>query len=394
MKSRILGGALLIAGTSLGAGMLALPLATAASGFFHSISLFIAMWLLTVMAAYYLLETNLCLPEGSNLISMAQATLGWPGQALTWLVYLLFLYTLISAYIAGGGDLLHFLTESIHLHTPAWVDTVLFTGLLGYVVYRDITTVDWVNRGLMLVKMLAYLTLVILILPHVHLRYLEFGSFSKLKSAVMFVVVSFGYSIIIPSLRRYLHSDEKAIKATILLGSSLALICYLLWDLAVQGSIPSYGIGGLVHISTSGHATSELTEVLSTGLGSKSIARAAHLFTSICITTSFLGVSLCLADFLTDGFKLKRTKHHRYLVTALCFLPPLTLVLLFPNTFIVGLKYAGILCLILLLIIPALMAWSHRYLTKQPSKYRVWGGWPLLALTLVTSFYLLIYSFS
>ena len=95
MKSKVFGGVLLIVGTSIGGGMLALPMAAAAGGFYHSIILFLGAWLVTVLAAFYTLEVNLWLPEDTNLISMAKVTLGRPGQLITWISYLL-LYTLLE----------------------------------------------------------------------------------------------------------------------------------------------------------------------------------------------------------------------------------------------------------------------------------------------------------
>jgi len=382
MKSKILGGVLLIIGTSLGAGMLALPLVTAAGGYFHSLWLFLGMWLLTVFAAFLLLEVTLWLPEETNLISMANKTLGRSGRLVTWLVYLLLLYSLLSAYIAGGSDLLHGILLSFHIQTPSWIDSFIFTAILG---------TDWTNRVLMTVKMSAYVILLALITPHVHPQRLLGGHFMLLSSAVMVVVTSFGYSVIIPSLRRYFNSNVNALRLTIALGSVGALLCYLLWDFVVQGSVMSSGPIGLINIATSGHATSELTRALSTQLGSQAISDSAHVFTSVCVTTSFLGVSLCLSDFLTDGLQVRRRGVHRWLVMGVTFLPPFAVVLVYPDAFIMGLRYAGVFCVLLLLLIPALMVWSGRYVKKISGGYQVWGGRSVLLLSIIISFALLIY---
>ncbi|MCB1827655.1 MAG: tryptophan/tyrosine permease, partial [Coxiellaceae bacterium] len=148
---------------------------------------------------------------------------------------------------------------------------------------------------------------------------------------------------------------------------------------------------GLIHIAQSGHATSELTTALSTQLGSAAISDSAHVFTSVCVTTSFLGVALCLSDFLTDGLRVRRRGWHRWLVMAVTFLPPLAVVLVYPNAFIMGLRYAGVFCVLLLLLIPAVMVWSGRYVKKIATGYRVWGGLPVLLLSIIVSVALLLY---
>ena len=86
MDSKLIGGILLIVGTSIGGGMLALPIATSYLGFYGSLLLFVGCWLVMTSAALLLLEVNLWLPENSNLISMAKATIGQSGQIVAWLV--------------------------------------------------------------------------------------------------------------------------------------------------------------------------------------------------------------------------------------------------------------------------------------------------------------------
>jgi len=391
MGSKILGSVLLIVGTSLGAGMLALPVVTAAGGYWHSLWLFFGIWLLTVFTAFLLLEVNLWLPERTNLISMAKSTLGTFGQIITWLTYLLLLYSLLSAYIAGGSDLLHNVLQLFRIDSPPWLDATLFTFVLGAVVYNGIKVVDWTNRGLMAIKLTAYVILIILVTPYVKFQNLEIGHFPLLSSAIMVVITSFGYSIIIPSLRTYFDSNVAALRITVALGSLIVLICYLAWDFVVQGSLVSGGAQGLIHMAVSGHATSDLTIALSTQLHNARISKAAHIFASVCITTSFLGVSLCLTDFLADGFHVAKVGLARWGIMGGAFLPPLIIVLFYPAAFIIGLRYAGVFCVLLLMLIPGLMAWSGRYMKNMASGYQVWGGKTILLGSIIISALLLVY---
>ncbi len=392
MKSKLIGGVLLIVGTSIGGGMLALPMAAAAGGFFHSMLLFLGAWIVTVLAAFYILEVNLWLPEGTNLVSMAKVTLGKPGQLVTWFAYLLLLYSLLSAYIAGGTDLFHSLLLLVHINSPHWLDSVLFVMILGAILYYGVRAVDWVNRGLMSTKLIAYILLVVLITPHINVMKLEGGHVLLLSGAVMVVITSFGYATIVPTLRTYFKSNVSALRFTIAVGSLVPLICYLLWNMVVQGSIASSGNHGLVHMAVSGHAVSNLTNALSTRLGSQIIDGLTHFFTSICIATSFLGVSLCLSDFLTDGLKIGTSVSRRLFIVGLTLMPPLAIILFYPDVFIIGLNYAGIFCVVLLMLLPALMVWSGRYVTKLASGYEVTGGKLFIILEILISLALLVFA--
>src|SRR5579883_1758407 len=160
MDFKLLGSVLLIVGTSIGAGMLGLPIATAQLGFTGSLILLFGCWFVMTAGALLLLEVNLWLPQNSNLISMAKATIGPIGQIIAWATFLLLLYSLLCAYIAGGSDLLHNLLLATGMNLPAWVASFLFTILFGTVVYCGIRSVDYVNRGLMFIKLGAYALLI------------------------------------------------------------------------------------------------------------------------------------------------------------------------------------------------------------------------------------------
>jgi len=74
-NNRVFGAILLITGTCIGAGMLALPVSTAQYGLLPSALLFVSCWLTMTFAALLILEVNLWLPHDSNMISMAHAKL-------------------------------------------------------------------------------------------------------------------------------------------------------------------------------------------------------------------------------------------------------------------------------------------------------------------------------
>ena len=391
IRSKFIGGILLIVGTSIGGGMLALPMATASGGFLHSLLLFVAVWLVTVVAAFFILEVNLSLPNNTNLVSMAKRTLGPLGQVVTWVFYLLLLYALLCAYTAGGSDLVQSLLQGVGLSVSSALSSFIFLVILGSIVFNGIRVVDFTNRGLMFAKLSLYFLLVLLISPHVNTPYLKGGSYTMLFSAVFVVVTSFGYAIIIPSLRTYFHSDVKKLRWVLGVGSLVPLICYVLWDAAVQGSLPVGGPEGLEHIASSAHAVSKMTSLLSVTAHNHWVGKMTHLFSYVCIATSFLGVSLCLTDFLADGFQMRKQGGSRWFIMACTFVPPWLIVVLYPHAFITALSYAGLFCVILLLLLPGLMVWYGRYKTKTITGYRFFGGKFVVIIEIFISVLLIIF---
>lgn len=381
MKSKLLGGILLVVGTTIGAGMLALPVATAEVGFWGSTLLLLVSWAIMTACAFLFLEVNLWLPPNSNLVSMAGATLGKWGQGLAWVVYLVLLYSILSAYIAGGGDLFHYILATSGIKIPLGLAAVLFTGAFGAVVYLGIRSVDYVNRGLMFGKMSALLILIALILPFVTATNLDGGNIRYITSpsSVTVTAVAFACLMIIPSLRTYFGENVAELRKAILIGTLIPLGCYIAWDMVIMGVIPLDGPVGLKNLLHSTGANSGLVETLTSILNKNTVTTIAKFFTSICMATSFLSVSLSLSDFLSDGLSVTKRGMGNVLIMGGTFLPPLLIVLFYPDAFLTGLEYAGLSVAILMILLPPVMAWRGRYgAALAADGYRVWGGKMLL----------------
>ncbi len=391
-NSKFFGGILLIIGTSIGGGMLALPVATASVGFVNSLIFLILCWIIMTIGALLILEVNMQLPIGSNMISMAKATLGLPGQIIGWITYLLLLYALISAYISGGSDVLQQLMQRIHISLPNWITSIIFTMLFGAVVYNGINAVISVNRILMLGKFGVYILLILVISPYIKIQSWLGGTANTITSSIMVLITSFGFASIIPSLREYLHNDLVLLRKLVIIGSLIPLICYILWDAVIMGVIPRHGVHGLMVLNQTDHATSGLNIALNAAVNSHIISGFFNFFTSICMITAFLGVSIGLFDFLADGCKLQKTGIQKVMLCGFTFLPPLIIVLMKPGIYLHALSYAGICCIILLLLLPIIMAWSARVRsvkTTQNIKILVGGGYPFLVIILLIAMYLL-----
>lgn len=357
--NKFIGAILLIIGTSIGGGMLALPLVSIQVGLVNALLLFVVAWFLMTTAAVYILKVNQTLPHGTNMISMAQATLGKSGQVVTWISYLLLLYCLLAAYIAAGTDLLVNLFNMFHLHLYDWMASLLFLAIFGAIIFRGVRIVDIANRGLMTLKLGSFALLLILLVTHVHMHNLDVGSYTHAPAAILVVITAFGYAVIIPSLRDYFGEDDHLMLKAVLIGSLVPLACYVAWVFVVLGVVPP---------ATPLTNLSQLIVNLSVISHSGWVTDFVHLFTYVCITTSFLGVSLALTDFIADGFQLEREGRSRWLIMAITYLPPLVMVLFYPAIFVHGLALAGIFCIILLMLLPALMALK----IKVSNRWLIW----------------------
>ena len=83
----------------------------------------------------------------------------------------------------------------------------------------------------------------------------------------------------------------------------------------------------------------------------------ALVFSITSITTSFLGVSLGLVDFLMDAFKLRESKNGRICILMAVYMFALLLSFTTLRVFYISLKYgAGIASIFLLIFLPTLLS--------------------------------------
>lgn len=390
-NTKFIGGILLIAGTSIGGGMLALPISTAALGFTNSLVFLFLCWLVMTCGALLMLEVSLRLPVGNNIISMAKVTLGPYGQIIAWVSYLGLLYTLLAGYIAGGSDVLNSLFKTI-IDLPSWCTTLMFTLIFSLVVYCGIKALDYFNRGFMLCKFAIYFLLVATISPKINLATLQGGSMPAITGSLMILITSFGFASIVPTLREYYQDDIPSLRKVILIGSMIPLTCYIIWNAIIMGVIHRDGSDGLITLMSAERANSGLITALSHAVHSQWINIFFSFFASICMITAFLGVSIGLFDFLADGLSLQKNGIQKKITLALTFLPPITVVIIKPDLYLQALNYAGICCVVLLLLLPALMSWRARKINLggKDQLCLIPGGNSALSLIIIIALILLI----
>ena len=230
-EGSILGGVLLIAGSCIGAGMLALPIITGIGGFIPSLIMFFFAWLFMSTTALLLLEANLALGYQLSLISIAEKTLGRGGKLLCWILFVFLFYSLSVAYIAASGSILRsILIDLVAITVPTWMGSLLFTLLFGVVIYVGTRPVDYLNRLLMAGLIVTYCVLIFLGSFHVNSEFLMLRQWRYSFAAIPVLIISFGFHNMIPSLADYFKGDLRRLRLTVLVGSILPLLIYLVWE--------------------------------------------------------------------------------------------------------------------------------------------------------------------
>lgn len=383
-KGSLPGAILLVSGCCIGAGMLGLPVLSALTGFEPTVYLFILSWLFMLTTGLLVLEVNLWFKEEINIVTMAERTLGKYGKTIAWSVFLFLFYCLMVAYASGSGELfadfVHDITQS---HIPAWVGSLLMVIIFAVLIYLGTIAVDHFNRFLVIGLIVSYLLLVFLGGSHVNNDYLKHKDWTASILVIPAMIVSFGFHNLIPSLTTYLNYDAKRLRLTLVIGSAIPLIIYLIWEWLLLGLIPVEGDTGFREALNSGDIT---TRVLKNAVQENLIVDVAQYFAFFAIVTSFLAVALSFVDFLSDGLHVKKTSKGKILLCTLALLPPFIFAIVYPKIFLIALNYAGGFGAVILFgILPAAMVWSGRYRKKLNHGHMVPGGRLTLILVILGS---------
>ena len=377
--NKTVGSTLLVAGTMIGAGMLAMPLTSAGIGFGFTLVLLLGLWALLTFSALLFVELYQTAESDAGIGTLAEQYFGKAGRIIATAVLIIFLYALIAAYISGGGSLLKdLLPESF----GDKVSVLLFTVIFGSFIVIGTHSVDKINRVLFFVMLAAFAVVLSLMLPEIKFDNLMATPIDKalIISASPVFFTAFGFHGSIPSLNKYLDGNVKALRFSILVGSAITLCAYILWQLSTHGLLTQ---NEFLQILKEDATLNGLVKATFAITGSNVIASAVKLFSTLALITSFLGVGLglleCIEDLLKRSFNVTAGRISLGLLT---FIPPLVFALFYPEGFILALGYAGQMFAFYAVVVPVSLVWKARRVHAN-LPYKVWGGNLTLIIVLV-----------
>ena len=381
--NKTVGSTLLVAGTMIGAGMLAMPLTSAGIGLTATVFLLLGLWAVLTFTALLFVELYQTADSNAGIGTLAAQYFGQAGRIISTAVLIVFLYALIAAYVSGGGSLLMDLLPAMgDKDTMNKIAVLVFTIFFGSFIVIGTHSVDKINRVLFFVMIAAFILVLALMLPNIKFDNLMATPIDNalIISASPVFFTAFGFHGSIPSLNKYLNGNVKSLRIAILVGSGITLFAYFLWQLSTHGLLSQNEflqilredatLNGLVK------ATLEITQ-------SPIIANAVKTFSTLALVTSFLGVALglleCIEDLLKQSFDIHAGRISLGLMT---FIPPVLFSLFYPEGFILALGYAGQMFAFYAVVLPVALVWKARSIHPN-LPYRVWGGKALLVLVLV-----------
>lgn len=393
----VLGSTALVAGTTVGAGILALPAVTLPSGVVPSTVLLIAVWIYALVSALLIAEASLNAMRlqgraSVGFLAMVEKTLGFVGSRIAGGAYLFLHYALLVAYITQGGEILVSVFAKqwgIHNAIPTWVGTTIFTLLFGGIMYLGKEKfVEKLNNVFVAIVIASFLGLLLLGVGQVKVVQLSFQNWSAVGSAVSVICVALFYHNVVPVVVTQLEGDSCKIRQSIIIGSAIPLIMFLAWNAVILGSVTPDMVRGTVNSAT----VFDPLQVLRDGGAGEWLAVLVSIFSEFAIATSFIGFVYGLLDFFKDISIIASAKFSSRLpLYSMVFLPTVSLGIVNPNIFLTALDYVGTFSVSVLGgIIPALMTWRQRQDLNNLSQPLVPGGKVTLIVMIVIALAILL----
>eukprot|EP00178_Gracilaria_changii_P027416 TRINITY_DN876_c0_g1_i1.p1 TRINITY_DN876_c0_g1~~TRINITY_DN876_c0_g1_i1.p1 ORF type:complete len:486 (-),score=151.07 TRINITY_DN876_c0_g1_i1:160-1617(-) len=380
----------LVAGTMIGAGVLALPSVSDAVGFVPSSLALLGVWAymlstallisgasspfsclfiaqrINAVAAFApraeLTVNSACAlgrPTAVSMLSLASLTLGVPGSVVASVSYTLLHYAILTAYTAeGASDVMALLRHAAHaLHVHVAVPAVLSSPSLHAVAFCATIGalmlslpprhMQRLNNVLVAAVVVAFGALLSspAAAPHWH-TLLSQQHWQLLPSGALLPVlfVSCVFHNVVPTVSMRLEGDARRIRRVIVVGSAVPLLMFVAYNAIMLAN----GAGG--------GGAPQMQQQLS-----------VSVFSTLAIVTSFIGFVDGLTELSADARaslcaeRFENARAGSALDMALSVAPPALFASVWPHVFLRALDVAGTFGIAVLFgVLPVAMTWRLR----------------------------------
>ena len=236
-----MGGAVaLVAGTTVGAGMLALPAVCQDSGFVPSTVALVGCWLYMVTTGILVLEVNLNTMRAAGSDAVLRLVHGEPHprpprRQLACTAYVFIHYALLVAYVSRAGEIL---SDALGGVVPSSAASVAYAAALGgFMFFADASRLESVNSALVVVVLSTFAPLLAIAAGGVDIDNLRVGDWSALPRTIPVVALAFVYHNVVPTVASMMEGDGRRARTAIVAGTAIPFAMFVLWDTALLGNV-------------------------------------------------------------------------------------------------------------------------------------------------------------
>ncbi len=370
--------ALLIGGAAVGAGILGLPIQTGLTGFWPAMVGMTLIWVASMATAWVIAGAYLrCHDPKADLATIYQNELGTWAKWLALTGYLINYYGIMVAYLAGAGSVINSL---LGIGGSGAVAMLSFFAVATAACLFGHELLMRLNAYIMALLFISLAALLYFTFQHMDAQRLYYVDWGYLPATLPVITCSLAFHNLVPLTCRYMGGNRKRIFSAMVIGSLIPWVVGSLCLLAFIGALPM--TGGEASILKAFELDQPATVPLAKGIHSTQVTLMGMIFSLTAIFTSYLGVGAGLMAFWGDLASKYIGGRERWAKPLITFLPPLLVVLIWPDLFLVALDVAGGLGLgIFIGLAPALVL-----ILRRPQGWpapRLWGVLLLVLFSVV-----------
>jgi tyrosine-specific transport protein len=370
---------LLIAGISIGAGMLGIPLLIGAVGFIPGMIINTICWLLMLATGLLYLEASYWMPGNSHILSISQKFLGPVGKWVSGACFILLYYCLMVAYISGVSPIFSTAFEiCFGIALPALQANILSSIVFAGIILLGTLFIEKINALLMLGLVISFILLLTQGITEFDVGNLMQAHWKAILIPAPVLFGAYGYHNIVPTVANLMRNSPQDAKKAVIVGSMIPFLFFSIWITF------TLGICDEKMLQTALNQGIPITQAIQEHSQNSFVGKVSSFFTFFALVTSLIGVSFSILDFLRDAFCKYKGKRFDTLLCFAIFAPTTLIASIDPYVFIVFLGIAGGFGeAILNAIIPILIVWKGRYKFKQEGIVFLKGGKILLSILII-----------
>lgn len=355
-----IGSILLVAGTCIGSGMIALPLVLSPLGLISSICLMMVIWGIMYFTSLINLELNLQAGQGLPLGALSRRFSGRSAEFVGAFSLKLLTYSLLSAYLYGGTSIIQKLLSSfVGQEYSFTLIASIYATTIGLILLLPMRLIDRVNRTLFVGLMAAVAVFMIGLFSSIkwsNLPLWPHGSLSLApwRMALPVVFTSFGFQVIFHTLTNYCNKNVVMLKRTFFWGSLIPAIVYIVWSTSILSAIFHHNPEFYKQMAAQAADIGDLVKELSSIAQWQAVQLVVWLITFFVIVTSIIGVGIGLTDSLREFLSLliPRSRQRDYVSVLMALIPSYLVAIFVQNAFISVLGFAGMILAIIAILLP------------------------------------------
>ncbi len=345
---KLLNAILLVSGTAIGAGLIALPLTSVNLGMNVSVAIIFFMVFVAYKTSMMTIDLNAANGKSASIVDLSRSISGEKAFITSMISFYTLSFSLLSVYFSGIANTL----SSFFNFNDNFI--ILICGLvLFFVLSLKYSAFSKLN-SVLVVSLLVIISSAII---QVHTKeaaiapttYYVPQSFSinEIIAFLPIIFTSFGVQNICPHVFESLNKDRKKIKIAFLIGILIPALVYIVWNSCVFENVLARDMFFFQKMQNHQISVGELIQFLCKSSGSMYMEIFFKTLSLFAIITSAIGIGLGLKKSIEES-----VTSSKYMASGVVCAIPVVLCMAVPNAFINILSFGGMIATVFVIFVP------------------------------------------